>query len=106
MRNASPPLVCLISVFCVSLVSFVPRVSAQQADAVGVRAQGMAGPATAVADAATASWGAPAGGGGGAYFNAMIETGRHDEPPSDRNSANARRDETRSIAVAFPALGL
>jgi hypothetical protein len=110
MRNASRPVVCLFSVFVVSLVSFVPRVSAQQADAVGVRAQGMAGAFTAVADDATASWWNPAGMAGGAYFNALIEAGSHDEPPSERNAIgaprNAQRADTRGFAVAFPALGL
>src|SRR3954468_2742778 len=93
-------------VFVVSLVCLATPLAAQPADAVGVRAQGMAGAFTAVADDATASWWNSAGMAGGAYFNALIETGRDDEPPSDRNAANARRDETRSIAVAFPALGL
>src|SRR3954454_19710842 len=97
------------SVSVVSLASFLfvaAPLAAQPVDSIGVRAQGMGGAFTAVADDATASWWNPAGMAGGAYFNALIETGRHDEPPSNRNAANARRDETRSIAVAFPALGL
>src|SRR3954451_13642097 len=98
------PACSFVSVVC--LLALATPLGAQTTDVVGVRAQGMAGAFTAVADDATASWWNPAGMAGGGYFNALIETGRHDEPPSDRNSANARRDETRSIAVAFPALGL
>src|SRR3954471_2517793 len=110
MRNASRPVVCLFSVFFVSLVSCVPRASAQPADVVGVRASGMGGAFTAVADDATASWWNPAGMAGGAYFNALIESGTHREPSTDRNPAGdpraASRTDTRSLAVAFPALGL
>jgi hypothetical protein len=113
MRNASRPSVCLVafaSVSFVSLVSSVSRASAQPADVIGVRATGMGGAFTAVADDATASWWNPAGMAGGAYFNALIEGGTHREPPDDRTAAggarSAWRADTRSVAVAFPALGL
>jgi hypothetical protein len=115
MRNASRPSVCLVvfafvSVSFVSLVFSVSRASAQPADVVGTRAQGMAGAFTAVADDATASWWNPAGMAGGAYFNALIESGSHREPPTDRTPAGdpqgAARTDTRSLAVAYPALGL
>jgi F plasmid transfer operon, TraF, protein len=47
---------------------------------------------------------------GGAYFNALIESGTHREPPTERTPAsdpqNAARTVTRGLAVAFPALGL
>ena len=96
----------------VSLVCFVflaAPVAAQPADAIGVRAQGMGGAFTAVADDATASWWNPAGMAGGAYFNALLESGNHREPPTDRSAGDlpaAQRAETRSFAVAFPALAL
>ena len=97
----------------VSLVSCVLMAApliAQTTDTIGVRAQGMGGAFTAVADDATASWWNPAGMAGGAYFNALIESGTHREPPTDRTSAgdpqSASRAATRSLAVAFPALGL
>src|ERR1700704_2735214 len=97
----------------VSLVSFVfmaAPLAAQTTDTIGVRAQGMGGAFTAVADDATASWWNPAGMAGGAYFNALLESGRRQEPSSDRTAAGdpqrASRAETRSFAVAFPALGL
>jgi hypothetical protein len=117
MSSASRPSVCLVAVaFAVSSVSFVSFVSsvslasAQPADVVGVRASGMGGAFTAVADDATASWWNPAGMAGGAYFNALLESGTHREPPTDRNPAGdaraASRADTRSLAVAFPALGL
>jgi F plasmid transfer operon protein TraF len=94
----------------VSLVSLAAPVAAQPADVVGVRASGMGGAFTAVADDATASWWNPAGMAGGAYFNALLESGTHREPPDDRTTAgnpqSAWRADLRSLAVAFPALGL
>ena len=112
MRRASWPSVYLV--FSVSLVlSFVSSVRAacaQPVDLVGTRASGMGGAFTAVADDATATWWNPAGMAGGAYFNALIEAGRHSEPPTERTPAgdpqSASRADTRSFAVAFPALGL
>jgi hypothetical protein len=80
-------------------LSLVPpsEASAQTTDVIGVRAQGMAGAFTAVADDATAGWWNPAGLAGGAFFNSLIEYG-----PPDRTS-----DETvKGIAAAYPALGL
>jgi hypothetical protein len=111
MRNASRPSACLVFfVSFVSLVSCVPSARAQGDESIGVRAQGMGGAFTAVADDATATWWNPAGLAGGAYFNALLEDGSHREPGSDRNTAGAPqaawRSGTRGIAVAFPALGL
>src|SRR5206468_3651106 len=102
----------LVSVSFVTLASLVrpPFVNAQPPDLVGVRATGMGGAFTAVADDATATWWNPAGMAGGAYFNALIESGVHREPPDERTAAgdpqSAWRANTRSVAVAFPALGL
>jgi hypothetical protein len=111
MRIASRPSVCLIAfVSVVTSVSSVSPASAQTTDTIGVRAQGMGGAFTAVADDATASWWNPAGMAGGAYFNALIESGSHSEPPSDRSAGGeprgAWRADARTFAVAFPALGL
>src|SRR6185369_7064492 len=97
-----------VSVVC--LLSLAAPLGAQTTDVVGIRAQGMAGAFTAVADDATASWWNPAGMAGGAYFNALIESGSFHEPPSERTAAGeprpALRAATRSFAAAFPALGL
>jgi hypothetical protein len=111
MFRVSRSLVCLVSsVSFVASVSVVSPASAQPPDPVGIRAQGMGGAFTAVADDATASWWNPAGMAGGAYFNALVEAGTHREPSDDRNALgdlqNAARADTRSFAVAFPALGL
>ena len=99
------PFVSLVS--CVFLAA---PLAAQTTDVIGVRALGMGGAFTAVADDATASWWNPAGMAGGAYLNALVESGSHSEPPSDRTAAgdprSAVRADTRSFAVAFPALGL
>lgn len=102
------PSLSFVSVVC--LVLFASPLAAQPADVVGVRAQGMAGAFTAVADDATASWWNPAGMAGGAYFNALFDTSNHREPPSDRGPGGdlqpATGDTTTSLAVAYPALGL
>jgi hypothetical protein len=85
---------------CVSLSLFLVAASpasAQTTDVIGVRAQGMAGAFTAVADDATAGWWNPAGLAGGAFFNGLIEYGRPDRSSSD---------STKGIAVAYPALGV
>jgi hypothetical protein len=82
--------VSVVSVVCMAVVRG-STVEAQTADAIGIRAQGMAGAFTAVADDATASWWNPAGLATGAYFNGVLEGGD---------------DHHRGLAVAFPALGL
>jgi hypothetical protein len=97
-----------VSVVC--LLSLAAPLGAQTTDVVGIRAQGMAGAFTAVADDATASWWNPAGMAGGAYFNALVDSGTHREPPHDRTPAGdlqrAMSDTATSFAVAYPALGL
>ena len=113
MPYASAPLVSFVSSLSfVALVSLVcaPAARAQSSDAVGVRAQGMAGAFTAVADDATATWWNPAGLAGGAFANAVLEIGTHSEPRSERDANGtavpAWRADTRGFAAAFPALGL
>jgi hypothetical protein len=102
------PSLSFLSVVC--LLFLASPLAAQPTDVVGVRAQGMAGAFTAVADDATASWWNPAGMAGGAYFNGLLETSNHREPPSDRTPSGdpqaAIRDTTTSFAVAYPALAL
>ena len=112
MPTAPKPRVCLLA-----LVAFMPRVSllasvsfvtlvslagpsearAQSAEAVGVRAQGMGGAFTAVADDATAAWWNPAGLAGGSYFSSVLEYG-HLPNPLDTT--------VKGMSIAFPALGL
>ena len=72
-------------------------VCAQTTDIIGVRAQGMAGAFTAVADDATAGWWNPAGLAGGALFNGIVEYGR----PEKSQPASVR-----GFAAAYPALGI
>ena len=85
------------------LVAFVfagplaPSARAQTTDQVGIRALGMGGAFTAVADDAAATWWNPAGLASGAYFNAILEYAHPDEGPGDG---------LRGVAFAFPALGL
>src|SRR5881296_74696 len=85
----------------VSVVSFVvisaPLLArAQTTDIIGVRAQGMAGAFTAVADDSTATWWNPAGLAGGAFINGILEYTH--APGSD--------DTVKGLSVAFPALGI
>src|SRR5436189_1383858 len=88
--------------FSVSLVTLVSYVSPSEArgqtmDVVGVRAQGMGGAFTAVADDATATWWNPAGLAGGSYFSSVLEYG-HLPNPTDA--------AVKGVSIAFPALGL
>jgi hypothetical protein len=90
------------SLAVVSFVSFAvissPRITqAQPADLIGIRAQGMGGAFTAVADDATAPWWNPAGMAGGALFSGIVEYG-HPEKPAGT--------EVKGISMTFPALGL
>src|SRR5262245_13966821 len=94
MRIAAPAVVSVVSF--VLFLSFVPEARAQSPDAVGIRAQGMGGAFTAVADDSTATWWNPAGLATGAYLNAIVEYGRVRETDLDH----------RAFSLAFPALGL
>jgi len=70
---------------------------AQTTDVIGVRAQGLAGAFTAVADDASAGWWNPAGLAGGPFVNGLVEYGKPDRTV----------DETvRGFATAYPALGV
>jgi hypothetical protein len=80
-------------------------VRAQSSDVIGIRAQGMAGAFTAIADDATASWWNPAGLATGAYFSSVIESSRTHQPKLE-NAIPAWENETRGFAVGFPALAL
>ena len=73
MRIHPTSLLVLALLVC-TLVAPRPA-AAQPFDAVGTRAQGMAGAFVAVADDATATWWNPAGLATGAYLNAIIERG-------------------------------
>jgi hypothetical protein len=70
---------------------------AQPVDSVGVRAQGMAGAFTAIADDATATWWNPAGIASGAMLNLSIEYGQLEQPPDTGRGA---------IAFTIPSFGL
>ena len=92
MRTAFVSFVSLV------LVVGVPHIAhAQSADLVGVRALGMGGAFTAVADDATSTWWNPAGLASGAFFSAILEYAH----PIDRPG-----EGLRGVSVGFPALGL
>lgn len=75
----------------------VPNVQAQPADLIGIRAQGMAGAFTAVADDSTATWWNPAGMAGGPFLTSSIEYSRPKTPADTK---------VQGISMTFPALGL
>ncbi|HEY2153937.1 MAG TPA: conjugal transfer protein TraF [Vicinamibacterales bacterium] len=117
MRNASPSVprtissAPLVGFLCFLLIASCSRSAlAQASESVGVRAKGMGGAFTAVADDATATWWNPAGLAGGAYANVIVEYGTSQEPKDDVNSAGlavpAGRTTTNGFAAAFPALGV
>jgi hypothetical protein len=86
-----------VSVVSILVISTPMLARAQITDAVGVRAQGMAGAFTAVADDATATYWNPAGLAGGALFNGLLEYARPDRSSSE---------SVRGFAAAYPALGV
>ena len=102
MSIVSRPVTFRSSVTFVTAVSLsacllASEASAQTTDTIGVRAQGMAGAFTAVADDASATYWNPAGLAGGAFFNGMLEYTR---PDRDFN------ETVRGFAAAYPALGI
>jgi hypothetical protein len=104
MVSRAPAHTCVLGVLL--LVVFVPVAVAQPADVVGVRAQGMGGAFTAVADDATATWWNPAGLAGGPLVNAILGVGQLREPATPSTAEPAWRAGQVGFAAAFPALGL
>ena len=89
-----------------TLLAFAASGYSQSPDAVGIRAQGMAGAFTAVADDATATWWNPAGLAGGAYFNAIVEYGSLTDSQIASTGDIDHHPDHWGLSVAFPALGL
>src|SRR2546425_6916455 len=79
--------------------------SAQTSEAIGIRAQGMGGAFTAVADDATAAWWNPGGLAAGASFNTIIEAGSQRQPASE-SAVPAWQRGARGFSIAYPALAL
>ena len=96
MHRAFPERACPTLVSLVSFVLIGSSAYAQAPESIGIRAQGMAGAFTAVADDATAVWWNPAGLAGGSYFSTILEYGHPKDPP-DTN--------VKGVSVGFPALG-
>ena len=79
------------------LAVFAPSAAhAQLYEAVGIRAQGMAGAFVAVADDATTTWWNPAGLATGPIFNGIIE----------QNTQGASADRNLGVSFALPSLGV
>ena len=103
-QRLSSALACRCRVLSLSS-SALARRRAQLYEAVGIRAQGMAGAFVAVADDATGDLVEPGRPGRRRLLQRRPRSGRR-EPPSDRRRPATARRATRSFAVAFPALGL
>jgi len=91
--------VCVFLRFCIPAVTLLfisTSARAQPVDSVGVRAQGMAGAFTAIADDATATWWNPAGIASGAMLNFSLEYGRLEDPDTGRGA----------VAFTIPSFGL
>jgi hypothetical protein len=103
MARAFVSFVFLVSLAVAVLLPLTAQ--AQPSDVVGIRAQGMAGAFTAVADDATATWWNPAGLAAGSYFNVIVESSGRRQPV-DSDATPAGQTRSRGISVAYPALGL
>jgi hypothetical protein len=79
---------------------------AQLYEAVGTRAQGMAGAFVAVANDATATWWNPAGLASGTLFDAIVQAGDWTEPADVPPAGPAVRHDTQAVAILYPALAL
>src|SRR6476620_6479513 len=86
------------AVLGVGLAACAPLTAyAQRVDDVGVRAQGMAGAFTAVADDSTATWWNPAGMAGGPFLSSALEYGRPKVPDGAK---------IQGFSMTFPSLGV
>jgi hypothetical protein len=88
------------------LVVSVRPARAQIYEAVGTRAQGMAGAFVAVADDATATWWNPAGLATGAPVSVVVERQRLSQPATTPGGGPGWRESASGFAAAFPAMGL
>ena len=93
-----------LTLVCLFVLS--PCAHAQLYEAVGTRAQGMAGAFVAVADDASATWWNPAGLATGAYFGGLLEKARLEQPADPVGREPRWRSEGQSVAAAFPAMGI
>jgi hypothetical protein len=79
---------------------------AQIFEAVGTRAQGMAGAFVAVANDSTATWWNPAGLASGPYGGLTLERGQVTQPGSPSLAGPARRDSASGFSLGMPSMGL
>ena len=102
MRNTARLIAACATTGC--LFALTAEARAQSLDAIGTRAQGMAGAFVGVADDASAVYWNPAGLAGGAYFSLVLDGNTAEAIPDD-----AARGGSRSgwlLALTTPALGL
>src|SRR5687768_12902753 len=87
------------------LFLMAPHAGAQSFEAVGTRAQGMAGAFVGMADDASAVYWNPAGLAGGAYFSLVLDGGASRALPDSSDPAASSRSGWL-LALTTPALGL
>ena len=95
------PLVCSILL----TLALARPLAAQSFEAVGTRAQGMAGAFVAVADDATATWWNPAGLAGGPYVNSIVEYGQMREPADPVAGGPCRAEWHNRFRGGIPCTG-
>ena len=95
----------LLGALAVVFSAVAPRAYAQTYEAIGARAQGM-GAFVAVADDATATWWNPAGLATGKLFSLTVDRAVMEDPALPAMSGPARRETSKGMSVAFPALAL
>jgi hypothetical protein len=93
------------SLVSLALISAPLPANAQNEAIVGIRAQGMGGAFTAVADDSSATWWNPAGLAAGGFFNLILEASNVRQPAGD-GAVPAWHGTSRGFSVAYPALGL
>src|SRR5918996_2281556 len=93
-----------ILLFCISSLLLPANVAAQAPSSPGVRAAGMGGAFTAVADDASAVFWNPAGLASGAFFSLVVDRSSTKSKPDDPWAGGSRSGA--AIALAAPPVGL
>lgn len=91
---------------CLAIAVCLLAAPARAQETAGVRARGMGGAFTAVADDASATWWNPAGLASGPYFNAVLEFDRTDGPREPPVGPAPPAGRVVAAAFTIPSLGV